>query len=150
MTAFYYIIYWKLLLVKSIQEHLCQLHQTVSPSKMLAIPLCLDALFGHFKQGANKQNPRCQTKSYIAPPKLITKAMDGLFKYTMHNKFSNFLCFASSLCSSLCSADLFQLQWRKQDLRQTEPRNFRRHPFNRHLGRARGAEGASKQKSHPL
>ena len=27
--------------------------------------------------------------------------------YTMHNKFSNFLCFASSLCSSLCSADQF-------------------------------------------
>ena len=30
--------------------------------------------------------------------------------YTMHNKFSNSLCFASFLCSSLCSADQFQLQ----------------------------------------
>ena len=27
--------------------------------------------------------------------------------YTMHNKFSNFLGFASFLCSSLCSADQF-------------------------------------------
>ena len=28
-------------------------------------------------------------------------------KYTMHNKFSNFLGFASFLCSSLCNADQF-------------------------------------------
>ena len=67
----------------------------------------------------------------------------------MHNKFSSFLCFASFLCSSSCSADQFQLQRREQDLRQMKPRNFRRHPLNRHLGRARIAEGASKQKSHP-
>ena len=40
--------------MKSIQEHLHQLLQTVSPPKMLAIPLCLDALFVHFKQSANK------------------------------------------------------------------------------------------------
>ena len=43
--------------------------------------LCLDALFGHFKQSANKPSLRCQSKSYIAPPKSITKVMDGLFKY---------------------------------------------------------------------
>ena len=30
--------------------------------------------------------------------------------YTMHNKFSNFLYFESFLFSSLCRADLFQLQ----------------------------------------
>ena len=70
--------------------------------------------------------------------------------YTMHNKFSNFLCFASFLCSYLCSADQFQLQRREQDLRQMKQRNFRRHPLNRHLERARIAEGVSKQKSHPL
>ena len=74
----------------------------------------------------------------------------GLQKYTMHNKFSNFLYFASFLCSSLCNADQFQLQWREQDLRQIKPRNFSRHPFNGHFGRARIAEGVSKQKSHPL
>ena len=70
--------------------------------------------------------------------------------YTKHNKFSNFLCFASFLCSSLCNADQFQLQCREHDLRQMKPRNFRRHPLNRHLGRARIAVGVSKQKSHPL
>ena len=68
----------------------------------------------------------------------------------MHNKFSNFLCFASFLCSSLCSANQFQLQWREQDVRQMKPRNFRCHPLNRHLERVRIAEGVSKQKSHPL
>ena len=57
-------------LMKRIQEHLRQLLQTVSPSKMLVIPLCSDALFGHFKQSWNKPSPN-----------LITKAMDGLFKY---------------------------------------------------------------------
>ena len=70
--------------------------------------------------------------------------------YTMHNKFSNFLYFASFLCSSLCNADQFQLQCLEQDLRQMKPQNFRRNPLNRHLGRARIAEGVSKQKSHPL
>ena len=32
-------------------------------------PLCLDALFGHFKQSSNKPSPRCQSRRYIAPPK---------------------------------------------------------------------------------
>ena len=59
----------KRLPMKSIQEHLRQLLQTVSPSKMLAIPLCLDALFGHFKQSSNKPSQRCQSRCYIAPPK---------------------------------------------------------------------------------
>ena len=61
------------------QEHLRQLLQTVPTSKMLQVPLCLDALFEHFKQSTNKQSPRCQSKSYIAPPNSISKAMDGLF-----------------------------------------------------------------------
>ena len=65
-----------LLPMKRIQKHLRQLLQTVSTSKMLGIHLCLDALFGHFKQSANKPSPTCQSKSNIA-----TKAMDGLFKY---------------------------------------------------------------------
>ena len=41
--------------MKSIREHLRQLLQTISPSMMLAIPLCLDALFRHFKQSAENQ-----------------------------------------------------------------------------------------------
>ena len=60
----------KLRLMKNIQEHLCQLFQTVSPSKMLAIHLCLDVLFGHFKQSANKPRARCQSRSYIALQKI--------------------------------------------------------------------------------
>ena len=36
---------------------------------------------------------------------IFVKAMSLI--YTMHNKFSNFLGFASFLCSSLCSADQF-------------------------------------------
>ena len=31
-----------------------------------------------------------------------------------------------------------------------KPRIYRRHPLNRHLGRARIARGVSKQNSHPL
>ena len=31
-----------------------------------------------------------------------------------------------------------------------KPRNYRRHPFNMHLGRATIAEGVSKQNSHPF
>ena len=50
--------------MKSIHEYLRQLIQT---SKMLQVPLCLDALFENFKQSANKPSRRCQSKSYIAP-----------------------------------------------------------------------------------
>ena len=58
----------KLIPMKSIQEHLRQLLQTVPTSKMLQVPLCMDALFEHFKQSANKPSSRCLSKSYIAPP----------------------------------------------------------------------------------
>ena len=71
-------------------------------------------------------------------------------KYAMHNRFSNFSCFASFLCSSSCSAHQFQLQCREQDLRQMESRIFRRHSSNRHLGRARIAEGVIKAKITPI
>ena len=54
--------------MKIIQEHL---RQTISQSKMLAIPLCLDALFGHFKQSANKHS---LVKSRIPQP---TAALSG-------------------------------------------------------------------------
>ena len=30
--------------------------------------MCKDALFGYFKQSANKSSPRMQSKSYNAPP----------------------------------------------------------------------------------
>ena len=63
--------------MKCIQEHLSQLLQAVTPSKMLAIFLCLDALFGHFKQSANRQSPRCQSKSTLHRAYSITKVMDG-------------------------------------------------------------------------
>ena len=59
-------------MIIGIQEHLRQLLQTVSPSKMLQITLCLDALFGHFY----KPIPRCQSKSYNS----ITIAMGGVLK----------------------------------------------------------------------
>ena len=63
--------------MKSIHEYLCQLLQTVPTSKMLQVPLCLDALFEHFKQSANKQSPRCQSKVTLHLPNSITKGMDG-------------------------------------------------------------------------
>ena len=62
------------------KEHLRQLLQTVSPSKMLAIPLCLDALFGHFKQAQINQVQDASQKVTLHRPNSITKA-DGLFKY---------------------------------------------------------------------
>ena len=40
--------------MKSIQEHLRQLLQTVPTSKMLQVPLRLDAIFEHFKQIINE------------------------------------------------------------------------------------------------
>ena len=60
--AFYYIIYRKTSPMISIQEHLHQLLQAVSPSKMLQIFMCLDVLFEHFKHSSNKPSPRCQSK----------------------------------------------------------------------------------------
>ena len=49
---------------------------------MLQLTLRIDALFEHFKQSANKLSQTCQSKSCIAPPDSLTKAMDGLFKYS--------------------------------------------------------------------
>ena len=61
----------------SIQEHLRQLLQTVSPSKMLPITLSLDAPLGLFKLSANKPSPRCQSK------KLHCTAQNQLLKRWM-------------------------------------------------------------------
>ena len=92
MIAFYNIFDKKTSSLKSIQQHFCQLLQTVSPPKMLTIALCLDVLFGHFKQRANTPSPRCRSKSYIAPPKFNTKAMDGLFKYDGNRALYSLVC----------------------------------------------------------
>ena len=69
-----------ILQIKSIQEHLHQLLQTVSPSKMLAISLCLDVLFRHFNQSTNQVQDANQ-KVTLHRPNSISKAVDGLFKY---------------------------------------------------------------------
>ena len=127
--------------MKSIQEHLRQLLQTVPAFKMLQVPLCLDALFEHLRQSANKPIQDVSQKVTLHLPNSITKGMDGLFKYIMHNKLSNFLCFAS-LCAHLNNIEQFQLQRREQDLRQMKQRIYRRHPLNRHSGRARIAGGS--------
>ena len=47
--------------MKIIQEHLRQL-LTVPTPKMLQVPLCLDALFEHFKQSANKPSLKMSVK----------------------------------------------------------------------------------------
>ena len=53
---------------------------------------------------------KCGVSSGYVPFSMLNSflvmAVDN-FKYTMHNKFSNFLCFPSFLRSSLCSADQF-------------------------------------------
>ena len=67
--------------------------------------------------------------------------------YTMHNKFSNFLCFAS-LCAHICAmSNNFKCNGENRILGKVmKPRIYRRHPLNRHLGRARIAGGVNKQK----
>ena len=56
--------------------------QTVPTSKILQVPLCLDVLFEHFKQSANKPSPfDVSQKNTLHCPNSITKAMDGLFKH---------------------------------------------------------------------
>ena len=60
-----------LILMKSIQEHLRQLLQSVP-----AVTSLHRCAFEQFKQRANKASPRCQSKL----PNSFTKAMDGLFK----------------------------------------------------------------------
>ena len=47
---------------------------------MLHVPLCLDALFEHFKQSAIKPSLDVSQKVTLRHPNSITKAMDGLFK----------------------------------------------------------------------
>ena len=64
--------------MKTIQEHLRQLLQNVSSSKMLPITLCLDALFGYFKQSANKP------KSKMPVKKLHCTAQIQLLKRRVH------------------------------------------------------------------
>ena len=52
-------------------------------------------------------------------------------KYTMHNKFSNFLCFGFFVLIFVqCRSILIAMN--RTGLRQVKPRNFRRHPLNRH------------------
>ena len=46
--------------------------------------------------------------------------------------------------------DTFNCNDEEQYLRHMKPRIYRRHPLDRHFGRARIAGGVSKQKSHPL
>ena len=53
---------------ENVQEHLRRLLQTAPTSKMLQVPLYLDAFFERFKQSANN------------PSRKVT-SMDGLFKY---------------------------------------------------------------------
>ena len=96
-------------------------------------------------RGRTTQPLRDSRKTNQAKQPALSSPSRWLQNYTMHNKLSGIF-----LCSSLCSADQFQLQWREQDFRQMKPWNFRRHLLNRHLGRARIAEGVSEQKSHPL
>ena len=73
--------------MKSVQEYIRQLLQTVPTSKMLQVPLCLDALFEHFKQSANKTKSKMSVKKLHCTALIqllsITKAMDGLFKYNI-------------------------------------------------------------------
>ena len=44
--------------MKSIHEYLRQHFQTVQTSKVLQVPLCLDALFEHFKESSNKSSQK--------------------------------------------------------------------------------------------
>ena len=71
----------KLILIKSIQEHLSQLLQTVPTSKMLQVPLCLDALFELLKQSVNKPSLDVSQKFALHRPNSTPKAMYGLFKF---------------------------------------------------------------------
>ena len=64
--------------MKSIQEHLRQLFQTVPTSKILKVPLCFDAFFEHFKQSKVQD---VSQKIPLHRPISITKAVNGLFKF---------------------------------------------------------------------
>ena len=77
----YCIIYRKCYQMKSIQEHLCQLLQTDSTSKMLQVALCLDVLFEHLSKAQINQVQDVSQKITLHRPTSITKGMYGLFKY---------------------------------------------------------------------
>ena len=66
--------------MKVVKKNNCQLLQTVPTSGLLQLSLSPDAIFENFKQSANKLSQMCQSKSYIACPNSLTKAVDGLFK----------------------------------------------------------------------
>ena len=46
---------------------------------MLAIPLCLDVIFGHFNKAQINQVQGASQKVTLQCPNSITKVMDGLF-----------------------------------------------------------------------
>ena len=60
----------------------------------------------------------------------------------MHNKFSNFLCFAS-FCTHLCAiSNNFNCNDENKIFRQMTPRIYRRHPLNMPLGGQELQEGS--------
>ena len=65
----------------SIQEHLRQLLQTVSPSKILEIPLRLDTIYGYLNKVQINQVQGASQKVTLQCPNSITEVMDGLFIY---------------------------------------------------------------------
>ena len=65
--------------MKRIQELLCHFLQMVITSKMLQLPLCIDALFERLQQSAKIQN--VSPKVALHRPNSFTKAMEGLLKY---------------------------------------------------------------------
>ena len=52
---------------------------------MLQVPLCLDALFEHFKQEQINQVQDVSQNVALHRPNSIIKAMDGLFKYNRNH-----------------------------------------------------------------
>ena len=72
-NSFSSIIFWrKSYLMKSIQEHLSFIFQTVPISKMLQLSLCIYVFFRYFKQSANKPSPKCKSRCYILPQLELT------------------------------------------------------------------------------
>ena len=65
--------------------------------------------------------------------------------YTIHNKLSNFLCFASFSAHLCAISNNFKCNDENRILGKMKPRIYRRHPLNRHMGRAILVGGVSKQ-----
>ena len=68
----------------------------VPTSKMLQLILCIDGLFEHFMQSANKLTIKVQNvsqKSTLDCPYLLTKAIGGLFKYDSFMQEKNCMSF---------------------------------------------------------